>query len=295
MPAGHLAIFDLDDNGMPTNCDAARIVDLTGLAETAATDPEPEFVSINSKNHAVVTLQENNHIAVVDLASGKVVADFSAGAATAENVPVKKARMSDASGSSENVLREPDAVAWIDDERSSQPMKVTTKAARVALRSGVPREMFCSNSGNRWSTWACPWSLSGQACSQEGHGAGRRRCRKIRRRDPYFRKLRTRQLCCGLQGYRRRTRIHPVAADACRSGRSLGAPEPRSLRGCQRSRQCGRQCPLAYHALQVWRCSPDLSVRSLRHGSEKGAPIGWGALSALGLPRSVRRQQALRG
>lgn len=117
MPGGHLAIFDLDDNGMPTNCDAVRIVDLTGLAETAPTDPEPEFVSINSKNHAVVTLQENNHIAVVDLASGKVVADFSAGAATAENVPVKKARMSDASGSSVDALREPDAVAWIDDER----------------------------------------------------------------------------------------------------------------------------------------------------------------------------------
>ncbi|MET1415812.1 esterase-like activity of phytase family protein [Roseibium sp. HPY-6] len=117
MPAGHLAVFDLDENGVPTNCDAVRIVDLTGLAEVAPTDPEPEFVSINSQNQAVVTLQENNHIAVVDLASGEVVANFSAGAATAENVPVKKARMSDASGSSENVLREPDAVAWIDDER----------------------------------------------------------------------------------------------------------------------------------------------------------------------------------
>ncbi|MFN3252706.1 esterase-like activity of phytase family protein [Roseibium album] len=117
MPAGHLAIFDLDGNGAPTNCDAVRLVDLTGLAGTAPSDPEPEFVSINSRNEAVVTLQENNHLAVVDLATGKVVADFSAGVATAENVPVKKSRMSDASGSSENVPREPDAVAWIDDER----------------------------------------------------------------------------------------------------------------------------------------------------------------------------------
>ncbi|MCV0426042.1 MAG: esterase-like activity of phytase family protein [Roseibium sp.] len=117
MPAGHLAIFDLDENGVPTNCDAVRIVDMTGFAEVAPTDPEPEFVSINSRNQAVVTLQENNHLAIVDLASGEVTANFSAGAATAENVPVKKARMSDASGSSENVPREPDAVAWIDDER----------------------------------------------------------------------------------------------------------------------------------------------------------------------------------
>jgi Esterase-like activity of phytase len=116
-PAGHLAIFDLDENAVPTNCDAVRIVDLTGLAEVAPSDPEPEFVSINSKNQAVVTIQENNHLAVVDLASGMVVTHFSAGAATAENVPIKKARMSDASGSSVNVPREPDAVAWIDDER----------------------------------------------------------------------------------------------------------------------------------------------------------------------------------
>ncbi|PVB61488.1 esterase-like activity of phytase family protein [Labrenzia sp. 011] len=117
MPAGHLAIFDLDDNGMPTNCDAVRIVDMTGLSEVAPGDPEPEFVSINSKNQAVVTLQENNHIAIVDLASGEIVGHFSAGAASAENIPVTNARMSDASGSTDNVAREPDAVAWIDDER----------------------------------------------------------------------------------------------------------------------------------------------------------------------------------
>ncbi|WP_420334448.1 esterase-like activity of phytase family protein [Roseibium sp.] len=117
MPAGHLAIFDLDEAGAPTNCDAVRIVDLTGLAEVAPSDPEPEFVSINSANQAVVTLQENNHLAIVDLASGDVVANFSAGAASAENIPVSKARMSDASGNNENVVREPDAVAWIDNER----------------------------------------------------------------------------------------------------------------------------------------------------------------------------------
>ena len=44
MPAGHLAVLDLGANGRPTNCDAARIVALTGLAEIAADDPEPEFV-----------------------------------------------------------------------------------------------------------------------------------------------------------------------------------------------------------------------------------------------------------
>lgn len=117
LPAGHLAIFELDDSGVPVNCDAVRIVDLTGLADVAPEDPEPEFVAINAQNQAVVTLQENNHIAVVDLASGEIVTHFSAGVASAENIPVAKARMSDASGSIGDVAREPDAVAWLDGER----------------------------------------------------------------------------------------------------------------------------------------------------------------------------------
>jgi hypothetical protein len=42
-------------------------VDLTGLAATAPEDPEPEFVDINDRNQAMVSLQENNHFAIVDL------------------------------------------------------------------------------------------------------------------------------------------------------------------------------------------------------------------------------------
>lgn len=117
MPAGHVAIFDLDADGMPVNCDAARIVDVTGLAEIAPEDPEPEFVSINEDNVAVLTLQENNHLALIDLASGTVTAHFSAGTASAEAVPVAKGASSDASGNTENVKREPDAVAWLDKDR----------------------------------------------------------------------------------------------------------------------------------------------------------------------------------
>ena len=42
----------LDATGMPTNCAAPRIVDLTGLAAVAPEDPEPEYVSINAANVA---------------------------------------------------------------------------------------------------------------------------------------------------------------------------------------------------------------------------------------------------
>ncbi|KZL05137.1 hypothetical protein PsAD2_04492 [Pseudovibrio axinellae] len=117
LPAGYLSIFDLNKTGIPKNCEAVRNVAMTGLAEIGSTDPEPEYVSINSNNEAVVTLQENNHLAIVELSTGKVINHFSAGKATAENVPVKKAHLSDASGTKRDVAREPDAVAWMDDTR----------------------------------------------------------------------------------------------------------------------------------------------------------------------------------
>ena len=56
-----------------------RDVALTSLVMPYPTDPEPEYVSINDNNVAVITLQENNHIALVDLVTGTVTRDFTAG------------------------------------------------------------------------------------------------------------------------------------------------------------------------------------------------------------------------
>ena len=117
LPAGTLAVFELDDDGMPRNCDAPRLVDLTGLAEIAPEDPEPEFVSINRANLAAVTLQENNHIALVDLTSGEVAGHFSAGAVDLAAIDTQEDGIIAGTGSLAGVLREPDAVAWLDDER----------------------------------------------------------------------------------------------------------------------------------------------------------------------------------
>ncbi len=116
-PAGHLAVFDLDAKSMPRNCDQTRMVDLTGRAAVAGDDPEPEFVAINEKNFAVVTLQENNHIAIVDLDSGQVEHHFSAGHADLEGVDLTDDDKVDLSESVKGVAREPDAVAWIDNMR----------------------------------------------------------------------------------------------------------------------------------------------------------------------------------
>ncbi len=117
LPAGHVAIFDLDADGRPTNCDAARIVDVTGLAAVAPEDPEPEFVDVNAANIAAVTLQENNHIVLVDLASGKVTANFSAGAVDLEKIDTDEDKVIAGIGSKQGVAREPDAIAWLGDDR----------------------------------------------------------------------------------------------------------------------------------------------------------------------------------
>jgi Esterase-like activity of phytase len=117
LPAGHLAILELEADGRPTNCEGVRIVDLAGLAEIAPEDPEPEFVDVNRDNVAVVTLQENNHIALVNLATGVVTGHFPAGSVDLEAVDIEDDGIIAGAGSLTAVLREPDAVAWLDTER----------------------------------------------------------------------------------------------------------------------------------------------------------------------------------
>ena len=83
LPAGNLKIVPLNA-GVP-DCAAIKTVDLTGIATVAPEDPEPEFVAFNEAGEIAVTLQENNHIAIVDAATGKIVAHFSAGASRSKD------------------------------------------------------------------------------------------------------------------------------------------------------------------------------------------------------------------
>ncbi len=117
MPAGYLAILELDADGRPTNCDSARLVDLTGLALVAPGDPEPEFLDVNDDNIVAVTLQENNHIALVDLATGDVAGHFPAGSVDLDAIDTEDDGIIQGTGSLTAVPREPDAVAWLDTER----------------------------------------------------------------------------------------------------------------------------------------------------------------------------------
>ncbi|WP_459778310.1 esterase-like activity of phytase family protein [Photobacterium sp. R1] len=114
-PAGGLVLMPLK-SGVPV-CDEKRWVSLTGLAKIAPADPEPEFVAINAQNQIVVTLQENNHLVIVDGRSGHVVNHFSAGEVNLDHVDIKEEKALHFDGSLHQVRREPDAVKWLDDHR----------------------------------------------------------------------------------------------------------------------------------------------------------------------------------
>ncbi len=111
MPAGFLTIVDL--KGPPKQW-KLRDTQLTGLADLFPQDPEPEYVSINKQNVAAITLQENNHIVLVDLASGQVIDHFSAGSADLSQIDINENDLIEPTGSLSDVPREPDGITWIN-------------------------------------------------------------------------------------------------------------------------------------------------------------------------------------
>lgn len=149
LPAGFLVIAPLKD-GKP-DCDNMRRVEMTGLAEIGGSDPEPEFVDFNDNNEIVVTLQENNHLVVVDAKTGKVVNHFSAGAVDLKDVDLKKDRALTFDKVQEARLREPDAVKWLDNDRfvtanegdmngGARGFTIFHKDGRVLFESGASFE-----------------------------------------------------------------------------------------------------------------------------------------------------------
>ena len=156
-PAGNVTIIPIDA-GVP-NCDAAIIADVTGLAEVAPEDPEPEFVDFNSAGEIVATLQENNHIAIIDSATGAVTAHFSAGAADLINVDLDEERALTFDGEQLGRKREPDAVKWIDDERfvtadegdyegGSRGFTIFRKDGSIAFDPGLSFEYRVAQAGH---------------------------------------------------------------------------------------------------------------------------------------------------
>ncbi|WP_042775719.1 esterase-like activity of phytase family protein [Sinorhizobium fredii] len=115
MPAGDLVILSLKDGA--ADCATIKHVTLTGLAEVAGEDPEPEFVAFNGKDEIALTLQENNHIVIIDGKTATVKAHFSAGTVDLMSVDAKRDGAIAFTGEQAGRKREPDAVKWLDDNR----------------------------------------------------------------------------------------------------------------------------------------------------------------------------------
>lgn len=116
LPAGSVDIVDIAAAD-PASW-AARNVALTGLATLFPEDPEPEYVDINADNIAVVTLQENNHLVLIDLTDGSIVNHFSAGTVDLQGVDTQEEEPALISqvDSLSAVPREPDGVTWLSSQ-----------------------------------------------------------------------------------------------------------------------------------------------------------------------------------
>lgn len=75
-----------------------------------------QYVSVNSNNIAVVTLQENNAILLIDLVTKMVTDSFTAGTVDLKKIDIDEEDVIDQSSTLYDVPREPDGVAWVDNE-----------------------------------------------------------------------------------------------------------------------------------------------------------------------------------
>jgi alkaline phosphatase len=157
MPSGKLKIVPIAA-GVP-DCGAIKTVELAGLAAIAPEDAEVEFVDVNSIGEIVVTLQENNHIVVVDGKTGDIVSNFSAGSVTLDKIDTRKDGKLSFTGKLESVLREPDSAKWIDDNRfvvanegdyegGSRGFTIFSKTGEVLYDSGTSFEYEVTNLGH---------------------------------------------------------------------------------------------------------------------------------------------------
>jgi alkaline phosphatase len=157
LPAGDVRIFSV--SGATVDCASMRTVDLTGIAAVAPDDPEPEFVAFNDANEIAVTLQENNHIAIIDAATGKVSAHFSAGAVDLENADVREEGALTFDARLNAIPREPDAVKWLDNDRlvtanegdyegGSRGFTIFSRSGEVLFDSGMAMDHAAARIGH---------------------------------------------------------------------------------------------------------------------------------------------------
>ena len=125
LPAGFVQLVSL--RGSPAawkatpvplvNPDGSALPALIAAGLDTPTDPEPEYVAINDRFQVAVTLQENNGVVIIDARLARIDRAFSTGKATVTGIDTVKDGVIDQTGSITYVPREPDAIAWIGNDR----------------------------------------------------------------------------------------------------------------------------------------------------------------------------------
>jgi len=158
MPAGYVVIVDSSKSN-PTKW-TSTIVEMTGLSGVGIPeDPEPEYVDVNADNIAVVTLQENNAIVLIDCVSKTVIDSFTAGTVDLTNIDTEEEGVIDQSSSLTAVPREPDGVAWInkkyfatadegDMDGGSRGFTIFDKEGNVVYNSGSSMDQIAAALGH---------------------------------------------------------------------------------------------------------------------------------------------------
>lgn len=157
LPAGQVELYRVAD-GAPV-CDSVIVADVTGLASVGGEDPEPEFVDINADGLVAVTLQENNHIAIIDGNTGEIVSHFSAGTVDLANVDLSEEGALTFDGTQPDRAREPDAVQWLDESRlvvanegdyegGSRGFTIFSIEGEVVFESGLDFEYTVAEAGH---------------------------------------------------------------------------------------------------------------------------------------------------
>jgi hypothetical protein len=114
-PAGSLILIDTTDVDRPQNWNIAQVVNLTYLYDGMAfpSDPEPEYVDINGDGVAVVSLQENNGLVLINVTDGTIVRATDAGTVDLVQIDATEDMIVSQTEKLLDVPREPDAVVWL--------------------------------------------------------------------------------------------------------------------------------------------------------------------------------------
>jgi DNA-binding beta-propeller fold protein YncE len=279
MPAGDLKIFTLSA-GVP-DCATMKTVTLTGIAEVAGDDPEPEFVAFNEAGEIAVTLQENNHIAIVDAETGKIVSHFSAGSASLENIDTKKDGALNFTGKAENVAREPDAVKWLDNDRlvvanegdykgGSRGFTIFDRRGNVLFEAGNTLDHAAANVGHY------PEARNKKGVEPEGLETG-----KFGNEQLFFVALERASLIAVYKN----TEVEPEFLQVLPSGagpEGLIAIPSRNLLVTANEADLVEDGLARSHVMIYERADGPAAYPQITAGlTDDGAPLGWGALSGL--------------